>query len=282
MFQLKKISDEGTSEPFIARLWIGVPELRDHALNSYWSGTDLEKHREEFDTKYEPVFTALRTCREAASEVVTLVSDHSAKVTSGAIVEFQPSAVSFRENIDLPLHQATTRLLVNGVIALKGLQEVTKIFNIDIGSLFQNKTKFEEGLTHLSTTGHPALERYLREARQTWTESFNQQRVDFEHAGWTLPAVKYIRSGQTSFQVSEPTVCNLPVSEFARLSVRRLLSFVENNVVYVFKVSLSDPLIIVEIPPDERDSSIPRRFQLYLKGCGKPEWLPRYNDGDFQ
>jgi len=55
LFQVKKISDEGTSEPFIARLMLGILELRDRALSSlfrydgwrglYWGGERLKKGR---------------------------------------------------------------------------------------------------------------------------------------------------------------------------------------------------------------------------------------------
>ncbi len=281
MFQVKKISDEGTSEPFIARLMLGILELRDRALNSLFRGTDLEGHRGEFDERYDPVLTALQTARKAAREVASLVSEHSAKVILGAIVEFQPNAVSFRENIDYPLHEASARLLVNGVIALKHLREVTKMFSIDIGGFFQKESQFENAMETLRAGGHHPLQEYLRAARKIWTEEFIQQRADLEHKGWTLPPVRYEQSGPMSFTVREPLICNLPLSEFAAMSVRRLFAFVENVIVYTFKVSLSGPLTIIEIPRDQRDPTSPRRFRVNLRGHDRPEWVPIYSDDDF-
>ena len=228
------------------------------------------------------MLTALQVSREASREIISLISDHSAKIASGTIVEFQPNAVSFRENIDRPLHEATARLLVNGVIALKQVQEVTRIFAIEIRGIFQKQTKFESAMRALVTAGHTALEKYLRTARQTWMESFIQCRADFEHEGWTLPRIEYVQIGPTTFGVGEPGVCGLPISQFSAISVRRLLGFVENVVVYAFKVSLPAPITIVEIPPSQRDPNFPRRFKVNLRSQYKLiEWLPRYSDNDF-
>lgn len=277
MFQIKKISDEGTSEPFVARLLIGVLELRDWI----WTGPAREKEREKFDRTYDPVLTALRTLREAAGEVVSLLADHSVKITSGAIVEFQPRAVSFLENIDRPLHEAAARILVNGVIALKHMQNVTELFGIDIGGFFQRTANFERAMEQLNAAGHGELEQYLRSARSVWTEDFIQQRHDLEHGGWTLPQVEYHRTSPKSFRLCEPAVCALPVSEFAAISARRALAFVENVVIYAFKVSLPELTTIVEIPSDQRDPRMPRRFRVHFKDREIPEWVPRYSDNDF-
>jgi hypothetical protein len=281
VFQVKKVSMQGTSEPWIARLWIGILELRDQALNSLWRGSDLEKHRSEFDLKYDPVLTALKVSLKASQTIEAFIADHSSKVASGAIVKFGINAVSFSENIDLSLHDATAKLLVNGVIALKGAQEITEMFGVNIGGLFQKQPQFERAMGELDTVGHSALAAYLRETRRVWSERFIQQRSELEHQGWTLPPVKYIQSGSTSVEIREPTICDLPVSEFAKLNTRRLFSFVENIVICAFKTSFSGPMTIVEIPPDKRDPNIPRRFRVYVKGHDKPEWFPKYNDGDF-
>ena len=277
MFQVKKILDEGTREPFIARLLCGILELRDHVQ----IGRDLERYREEFDSRYHPVLTALQVAREAVKDVVSLVTDHSAKVNSGAIIEFQRNAVSFRENIDRPLHEATSRLLVNGVIALKKVQEVTKLFDIDVGGFFQKEARFEKAMKLLGAEGHFALEGYLRAARQTWTESFIQCRGDLEHGGWTVPEIEYEQITATTFRIREPKVCDLPVSEFARISASRLFSFVENVVVYALNVRLPDPITVLEIPPVRRDPDFPRRFKVILLKGRTRGWLPIYSDEDF-
>lgn len=280
MFQVRKVSDEGTQEPFVARLLMGILELRDHALRSLFRGTDFEKHRIEFDEKYDPVLTALKVIRQAAKEIAFLVCEHAAEIASGAIVEFQRNAVNFRKNIDGPLHEATARLLANGVIALRHVQDVTKMFGINIGGFFQRPENFERHMDALKGQ-HRALEQYLRASRRVWSEQFIQQRADLEHNAWTLPQVHYEQSGPKAFKVREPDVCGLPVSEFAVLSSRRLFGFVENVVVYTFKTALDGPLTIFEIPHKQRDPHFPRRFQVQLKSQRKSEWLPTYTDDDF-
>ena len=259
---------------------VGILELRDRALSSLFRGVDLENHRAEFDAKYDPILKALQVVRSAAQEVISLLSEHSAKVASGAIIEFQPNAVSFSENIDRQLHEATARQLVNGIIALKSLQPVTRMFAIDIGGFFKKTSHFDKAMD-LLRADHPALEQYLQTARKLWTEIFIRQRASLEHEGWTLPSVAYEQFGPKTFRVREPEVCERPVSEFVALSARRLFAFVENTVAYTFKTTLRGPLTIVEIRFRERDPNFPRRFQVNLMKPNKAGWLPTYSDDDF-
>lgn len=46
-FQLRKVADIGSSTPWVARLWIGVLNIRDSVFN--------ETNRGTFDDKYAPI-----------------------------------------------------------------------------------------------------------------------------------------------------------------------------------------------------------------------------------
>ena len=287
LWQIRQMfADEGSSEPFFARLWINLFELRDLAINARFHGEQPEQHKKDFDDLYEPVLTALQACREATKEIVRLVRDHREKVRSGSIVQFQPNAVSYSENIDRPLHQAVSKLLVNGVVAMDRSQDVTKLFGIDIGSVFTKSNNFERGMAKLRQLGHPDLERYLRTARNTWAEDFRAQRVAFEHDGWVLPPARYVVGPDHSVEFEEPTVGRVAVSSFASRSIPRLLAFVETVLVYAMKAVITNSpfggfATIVEIPTDQRDPTIPRRFAYLPKDRPHPEWTPQYRDDDF-
>jgi glutathione reductase (NADPH) len=110
-FRIQKVRDEGTAEPFIARLWLGLMELRDQALQG--ASSDLEQARRAFDDAFWPVLDALDTLRDAAKRVRTLLTDHRRKVESGAIVSFQAIAFGIDESIDLSLRQESDRFLTS-------------------------------------------------------------------------------------------------------------------------------------------------------------------------
>jgi len=57
-FQVKKVSDEGTSSPFTARILIGLLEFRDQLYLLSVQDQDRQQRRDRFDRKFEPVFEA--------------------------------------------------------------------------------------------------------------------------------------------------------------------------------------------------------------------------------
>ena len=58
LFQVKKVSDEGTSSPFTARILIGLLEFRDHLYLLSVQDQDRQQRRDRFDRKFEPMFEA--------------------------------------------------------------------------------------------------------------------------------------------------------------------------------------------------------------------------------
>jgi hypothetical protein len=279
-FQIAKVSDEGSSDPFIARVFYGILRLRDGAIQHVTRGVNFEQRRKEFDDLYNPVLTAITAARKATGDITVLVSEHSRKIADGTILSFQPRAVSIAESIDAPLHDAVSRLLVQGVIALKAIQPVTRFFHIDIGSFFQKMDSFARGVANLKAAGHIDLATYLQTARDTWTEEFIAQRAALEHQGWTLPRVRYVETGERSYRMEEPRIGSVPISAFAVVSVWRLQALVENVVVYAMTTVMQPMLALEEIPAADRDPTMPVRFRYTLKGTGS-EWRPRYDERDF-
>jgi hypothetical protein len=281
MFQIVRMSDEGSSSEFMARLMFGVLQLREEAIRRLWPGPEFQAHRDKFDERYNAVLAAVRTARKAALDLEQLVAQHTVKVESGEIVTVQQHAVSFSEGIDSAIHDYVSRVLTQGVIALKALQAVTRIFGIEIGSVFQKQVSFERGMNRLQTAGHGALAAYLRAARSAWTQSFTSQRIAVEHDGWVAPRVRYEMTGPGRYTPVTPLICGSPAAEFGRLSVRRLQAFIENVVVYAMSTTVSGVLILVEIPRAERPQELAVRFKNALVGGGIPPWGPTYSDDDF-
>jgi hypothetical protein len=69
-FIIGKISDEeGLSEPFHARLWIGILEFRDDALHAKLKSANIETYRNKFDNAYKPVLDAIWAMRTANKDI---------------------------------------------------------------------------------------------------------------------------------------------------------------------------------------------------------------------
>jgi hypothetical protein len=294
-FQLLKVGDEGASDPFIARLWIGVCELRDQMLLcSGLRGAVYERRRLEFDRAHGAVLTPLKAARTAAKEAVTLLERHVDQVASGSIVRFQRNAFEITASVDAPLHDAVSRLLVQGVIALKKVPELTLQFGLDVGAVFQKPSTFLTAMSALAAQGHESLAAYLTTSRHTWSEGFVAQRAAVEHKGWTLPPFKYEQSGEGTVTATEPEVAGARVSEFTKLSLRRLVAFAENVTVYAVKTALRG-IRVVEIPTTRRAPDFPRRFECLpasapkwtadsVSGLWRPqsEWALIFSDDDFR
>ena len=77
----------------------------------------------------------------------------------------------------------------------KGMQDVAAVLGVNIGFLFQKQAAFEAGVATLQASDH-ALADYLRQARAVWSELLQDARNAVEHEGWTLPAVRYARTGR--------------------------------------------------------------------------------------
>jgi hypothetical protein len=54
-FQVQKISDEGTSEPYCARLFMEILDLRNDVLGGNTQFGELRESQKAFDLLYQPV-----------------------------------------------------------------------------------------------------------------------------------------------------------------------------------------------------------------------------------
>lgn len=287
-FIFKKISDsEGSSEPYCARLWIGILEFRDDALYTKLKFSNIEKYRNTFDDAYKPVLDAIDAMRTANKNIQDSIYTHKNKVLIGEIVQIQEHAIGVSESIDKLLRDSTANLLVNGVIAIKGIQKVTKIFDIDIGCLFTKEQNFEKGISELEKQSHNSLAQFLREVREKWSEIFILRRDSIEHQGWVLPSVEYRTLHGNKVEIIEPQVDGMSLSFYSKYMLDRVMSFIENIVVYAFKSTYEPPIAITEIPISQRNPECPKRFFKELKIPGKIEprfleWDIKYLEDDFE
>lgn len=263
MWTIQKLMNEGTQEPFVARLWSGVFELRDLTLRPRTSDDkEYESLRHQFDDLYTPVLNALGTARETQRRIEGLVASHRAKLASGEIVSYQANALELAESISLPLQQDFSSFLSAAARAVKTLQTLLCFLGVDIGCLFAKPANFQAGLNALAGGGHGVLADYLRDIRSGWSERLMGRRNAQEHDGWRLPDVAYSPPSMPPVQMKEPEVDGQGVSEYTTEMLAHALAFTEDLIAYAAQRSIRPPGTLAEIPPAERDSKHPKRFFL--------------------
>ncbi|MEO8726860.1 MAG: hypothetical protein ABI383_12165, partial [Acidobacteriaceae bacterium] len=269
---VSKISDEGTSTPFTARLFMGVIELRAQVFFD-------NKDRDAFDNLYESTLIALSEARATVKEIDRLLKDHRLKVSTGVAARLLDRTI-YVDGVDKELRKHTADFMTSAGRSLKhGMQSVAKFLGLEIGSFFKDRNTFEKGLERLSTI-HPELSGYLREAR-TWAEKLNLQRNKVEHAGWVLPRASY-RETNEKIEMIEPEVDGEPVSQFVEHILDRLCCFVEEVTVYGLRTKMDLALSVAEVPLYERDLAAPQRFRPALAFGGTPLWKLVYHTSFFE
>jgi hypothetical protein len=281
---IQKFMDEGAQEPFVARLWSGVFELRDLVMRQRAADDkEYEQLRRQFDDLYSPILDALASARQAQKRIVALVQSHRAKLASGEIVSYQANALELAESIALPLQEDFSAFLVAAVRATKTLQTVLRWLGVDIACLFAKLANFEAGLAALSSGGQQVLADYLREVRAGWSERLIERRNAQEHQGWRLPDVSYSPPWVKPVQMKEPEVDGQPVSDYVTEMLAHVLALTEELIAYAVQRGIGLLGTLAEIPPAEREFDHPKRFFFTVPAL-QPQarvWTLRYSASGF-
>lgn len=281
MFIVKKLFDEGSSSPYMARLYSNLFELRDYALCHKYKKNDIDLERMDFDKQFKPILEAMDVCRESVRKIENLWKNHVLKVENGQIIIKSNNSIHVLENIDKPLKEYFNQILVNGVIALKGVQKITLMFDVDISFLYMKEKKFKVGISNLETLGEYELALFLGEMRQKCTENFINLRNSIEHEGWMLPEVKINLMNPNKISVVEPSVNGMPITKYCKIMTNRIISSIENVMVYTFQKNLEYPFVIYEIPLVNREKGLAHRFDVTISQTGIEPWNIVYCESDF-
>lgn len=260
---VQKFADEGSSSPFMARLFMGNLRLREAVF------PDPAK-RQDFDKAYEFVLMTLLNTRTTAQDITKLFAEHAQKVARGEVARVQGQALHIDENIDKELRKQTENFLNGSVRALKqGMHNVTNSLGVNIGFLFKKSSTFASGVAALQASD-PNLAEYLRHARQ-WSERLVECRNAIEHTSSVLPKIRYSNTSG-SVQAHEPQISNQPVSEFVKFMMDRLVCLVEEVTVHCLQLHMPVGLSVRELPLPQRLAESPERFQITLKSGGIAIW----------
>lgn len=270
-----KAYDEGTSTPFMARLFLGVLRIRDQIYDA-----SDRKQRDTFDKTYEAVLMNLHSARGASKEIHKLITGHVEEVRKGTCVVRRGNTIQIDENIDQQLRRQTETFLNSAGRAFKSMQELMRLLGREIGFLYQKQQSFERGIEKLKKT-QPDLAAYLLEVRAKWSERLTNARNALEHAGWVLPRVRYEDHNGIVVAI-EPMVDGESVSQFAQKMLERLACFIEELSIHGLQGKLTAGISITELPISDRDPKAPERFRLALVSGGMPIWQIHYHDRSFE
>lgn len=270
---VEKLADEGSSSPFVARLFMGILRLRDAVFQD-------DSKRRQFDQAYEFVIMTLINTRTTSQQILEILAEHFRKVSQGEIARVSGQAIHIDVTIDKELRKETESFLNSAVRALKeGMQGVTKALQIEIGFLFQKPNNFEREVSALEKS-NPPLAAYLRETRK-WSESLVACRIAIEHERWMLPRITYSETSGVVY-AEEPQISNQPISEFVRFMMDRISCFIEEITVHCLQARMPRGVSIIEIPLSQREAEKPERFQLALVNGGKRIWKIAYHQAAFE
>jgi len=269
---VSKIADEGTTSPFMARLLLGILNLRDVIFSD-------DKKREEFDKAYEFVVMTLFNSRTTAKEIIEILTKHIRKVSLGETARLNGQIIRINESIDNKLRKQAEEFLNSTVRVLKdGMQKLSAVLKLNIGFLYQKQGTFDNEITALRKT-KPELAAYFQETRK-WSERLILIRNDL-HEGWMLPRMGYKESSGT-IEAVEPQISGQSVSEFVNYMIDRLCCFVEEISVYALQAQMPSGISVTEIPISERKTDSPERFQVTFVNGGMQIWNITYHVSKFE
>jgi hypothetical protein len=263
---LQKIGDEGTSSPFISRIYYGQMNLT-QALP-----VDV---REEFLRAHKTLMTAVMEIRDASTDIERAWREYSQRINDGSIIERRNGHIHIVENIDRRLGRLVSDFLTGATRSLKDrMQQVTRCLGLNIGCLYQDQAKFEKGLSELQRTD-ASLASYLRQAR-VWSNILVRTRNDLDHGDWELPRAD-IDEVSGRVVVAEPSIEGKPVTRWVADMTDRILCFVEDIIAHGIQKKMPQNLTLTEVPIGEREQELSLRFQYTIAYGGQPAWEIRYH-----
>lgn len=269
---IQKVADEGSSSPLMARLMIGMLNLRDTVMD--------HKARDTFDKPYDLVLKPLLGARDAMHQMAKVWREHERKVATGDVARLERSSIHVDESIDREFGQEAEAFINAAARAMKkGMQDVAAALGVNIGFLFQKQAAFEAGLAALQASD-PALARHLRQTRVVWSETLQDARNAVEHEGWTLSPVRYTRV-LDGVKASEPEIRGMPATEFASFIFDRLACFVEDVTAHLLASKLPPLMALTEVPLADRREDMPERFRVTFAAGGMPPWQISFHASTF-
>ena len=268
-FEMREIGMEGTGEPFIARVFLGLIETATNIFS--------QQDKNAFDERFVGTLNPALELRRSLVSIRKLIAGHKEALQKGTIVRKAQADPLLSERIDNPLRSQTVHFLEMAGAIIKSLPSAMKFFQINIDYMADREQRFAKGCERYEAK-YPELVAYLRKLRPSLLdidEQFRKMRVE----GWNLPNIKYTFIDGTVSMV-EPLIGGEPVSEYVERVFSILALATEEVIIYGFQRSLTDSIAIAEIPLKQRDPSNAQRFRRTLRDS-EPTWQLKWTGKGF-
>jgi hypothetical protein len=259
-FVIKTFSDEGTTSPFITRIFYAPMQMADV----------LGKKRDAFLDAHRTLMTTLMEIRDVCKELHRCWRDYERDLDEGKLVQRQGPHVRITKNIDREFGRLVSEFLTGATRSFKDcMQRVASLLGMDIGFLHQKQAKFESGLAALRIHDG-ALADYLAAAR-VWGNALVDMRNNLDHGGWRLQSAVVIAEGGKVTAI-EPSISASPVTPWVAEMTDHVLCFVEDIFAHGIQRNLGAGITLVEIARSERNPEMPLRFRFGVSGEDCPSW----------
>lgn len=253
----------GLSDPFIARMMMGICDIRDFIFTQ-------DKERREFDKYYNSVRQNLQEARFVKDKFKEVYENHLDKVMNGNIAKYEESFIKVDETVDFDCNIYFKDFFIRGYIALDCLKMLTdKIFDTNIEFFFKPDKSFEQGMNRFKAKYPGYLFKFfidmLIDERKTWFSLFVEMRRKIEHKGFELAKVQYILKGNVIIPIF-PKIGKREIVDEFELIWENLFSFCEDVIVMMFssKITKKSGLGIMHIPENMRDQLKPIKYKVSI------------------
>jgi hypothetical protein len=253
-FEARRTGMEGTSEPFIARVFLGLVGTAASMLS--------QNDKTAFDERFMGTLSPAIELRNALVSIRQLIASHKEGLQKGTIVRKAQADPLISERIDSPLRSHVVQFLEMADSIIKNLPSAMKFFEINADFMADREQRFAKYCERYDAK-HPDFIAYLKKLRPFLLEideQFKKMRVE----GWNLSNVKYA-FGDGAVSMIEPLIGGVPVSEYVERVFSSLALTVEEIIMYGFQKSSTGPLAIAEIPLGQRDPDNAQRFRITLR-----------------
>jgi hypothetical protein len=255
-FEVREMKDvEGTGEPFIARVFLGIMDATSNLLS--------QEEKREFDERFVAVLQPALSLRSSLVAIRKLIADHKEALKTGKIVRKAQPDPMLSERIDGPLRSQVVNFLEMAHAIIEGLPGVMKFFHMNVDYLCDREERFTRGCER-NEGKCPEIVMYLRKLRPLILE-IKEQFKTMRYGGWNLPNVRYHVDGKT-VTMAQPQISGEDVSTYVERIFNTLALAIEELVMYGFSTITKGSMAIAEIPRENRNPQNAQRFKLTLRG----------------
>lgn len=258
-----RMRDEGSNSPFVARMFVGILEIRDLILMTNNDPRNIQITRQQFDKLYEPIRNSLEMSLISARTIAQLHNELRYLGLKGELIKNSTDGGRIFINNKGPILKKEFHSVVeHASIAIKTYlpKLLTEIFGFDIGFLYQKEKEFHKRINELRSDKLDPLGDYLFSVRFWTNQLIGELWNQMKHTYWKMDDPKLIVIEANRVHVLIPEIIGTPIDLLSFKIINRCCLLVEDLIVYGFQFHRSTPIIMMEIESSNRKEYGNKRF----------------------